>query len=251
MAAHQSVQPLPGPTRATALAAAAQDRQPRTSHLVHETANPVTIARHGMIIQPALYNASKPAGRFAKRPVPALSQLLLDRLQRCTQTLRHTVTLDGARPCRPGLAALVSEAQRCKKVPRHGCHANTTRHSSWNAHRPRPPRADEARGLHHALNRGNLRATIFHKEEDFEAFERILFQALQMHKGELFSFQRMPNHYHLVPRPRVDNEVSRFMGWIGGTHTMRYHAHDHTSGMGHVYQQRDKSFPIRHQCRSS
>jgi len=35
------------------------------------------------------------------------------------------------------------------------------------------------------------------------------------------------------------------MGWIGGTHTMRYHAHYHTSGMGHVYQQRFKSFPIQ------
>lgn len=29
---------------------------------------------------------------------------------------------------------------------------------------PRPPRADEAGGLYHALNRGNLRAAIFHKD---------------------------------------------------------------------------------------
>ena len=35
------------------------------------------------------------------------------------------------------------------------------------------------------------------------------------------------------------------MGWVGGTHTMRYHAHYKTSGMGHVYQQRYKSFPIQ------
>ena len=35
------------------------------------------------------------------------------------------------------------------------------------------------------------------------------------------------------------------MGWVGGTHTMRYHAHYHTSGMGHVNQQRYKSFPIQ------
>ncbi len=32
---------------------------------------------------------------------------------------------------------------------------------------PRPPRADEAGGLYHALNRGNLRADIFRKEADF------------------------------------------------------------------------------------
>lgn len=75
------------------------------------------------------------------------------------------------------------------------------------AHRPRPPRADEAGGLYHALNRGNLRATIFHKEEDFEVFEQILFEALQLHKVQLFSFQLMPNHYHLVPRPQTSSRV--------------------------------------------
>ena len=109
----------------------------------------------------------------------------------------------------------------------------------------RPPRADEAGGLYHALNRANMRAEIFKKEEDYEAFERILHEGLEIHQVELFSFQLMPNHYHLVLRPLVDGEMSRFMGWVGGTHTMRYHAHHHTSGMGHLYQQRYKSFPIQ------
>ena len=110
---------------------------------------------------------------------------------------------------------------------------------------PRAPRADEAGGLYHALNRGNMRATIFHKEEDYAAFERVLREGLDLHQIELFSYQLMPNHYHLVLRPEVDGEMSRFMGWIGGTHTMRYHAHYRTSGMGHLYQQRYKSFPIQ------
>ena len=110
---------------------------------------------------------------------------------------------------------------------------------------PRAPRADEAGGLYHALNRGNMRATIFHKEEDYAAFERVLREGLDLHQIELFSYQLMPNHYHLLLRPAVDDEMSRFMGWIGGTHTMRYHAHYHTSGMGHLDQQRYKSFPIQ------
>ncbi len=110
---------------------------------------------------------------------------------------------------------------------------------------PRSPRADEAGGLYHALNRGNLRADIFKKEADYAAFERILHEGLEIHEVELFCYQLMPNHYHLVLRPLVDGEMSRFMGWVGGTHTMRYHAHYHTSGMGHVYQQRYKSFPIQ------
>jgi len=110
---------------------------------------------------------------------------------------------------------------------------------------PRSPRADEAGGLYHALNRANMRATIFKKEEDYAAFERILAEGLELHEIELFSYQLMPNHYHLVLRPLVGGEMSRFMGWIGGTHTMRYHAHYDTSGMGHLYQQRYKSFPIQ------
>jgi len=110
---------------------------------------------------------------------------------------------------------------------------------------PRPPRADEAGGLYHALNRGNLRATIFHNDGDYLAFEKILAEGLDRYRVELYSYQLMPNHYHLVLRPLVDGEMSRFMKWVGGTHTMRYHAHHHTGGLGHVYQQRYKSFPIQ------
>ncbi len=39
--------------------------------------------------------------------------------------------------------------------------------------------------------------------------------------------------------------MSRFLRWVTATHTMRYHAHYHTAGTGHVYQGRFKSFPIQ------
>ena len=86
---------------------------------------------------------------------------------------------------------------------------------------PRSPRSDAAGELYHALNRGNLRADIFKKEGDFEAFEKILHEGLDRYEVELFSYQLMTNHYHLVLRPLVDGEMSRFMAWVGGTHTMR------------------------------
>jgi len=50
---------------------------------------------------------------------------------------------------------------------------------------PHAPRADEADGVYHVLNRGNLRAEIFHKEEDYAAFERILGEDLGIHQIEL------------------------------------------------------------------
>jgi len=58
---------------------------------------------------------------------------------------------------------------------------------------PRPLRADEAGGLYHALNRGNSRAEIFHKDADFEAFERILGESLQLYDVQLYSYQLMPS----------------------------------------------------------
>ena len=57
---------------------------------------------------------------------------------------------------------------------------------------PRPPSADEAGALYHALNRGNARASIFHKDEDYEAFERILVDGLGRYEVRLFGYERMP-----------------------------------------------------------
>lgn len=52
---------------------------------------------------------------------------------------------------------------------------------------PRSLRADDASGFYHALNRSNLRATIFHKQEDYAAFEKNLYEAL----GSLGRVHRM------------------------------------------------------------
>ena len=110
---------------------------------------------------------------------------------------------------------------------------------------PRTKCADEAGGIYHALNRGNARAGIFHKQEDYQAFERILAEGLERYEVELFAYQLMPNHWHLVLRPGTAGAMSRMLRWVTGTHTMRYHAHYHTSGEGHLYQGRFKSFPVQ------
>jgi len=70
-------------------------------------------------------------------------------------------------------------------------------------------------------------------------------EGLDRYRIRLFSYQLMNNHWHLILSPEMDGEMSRFMRWISATHTMRYHAHYHSSGAGHVYQGRFKSFPIQ------
>lgn len=109
----------------------------------------------------------------------------------------------------------------------------------------RPKRADEAGGIYHALNRGNARATVFHKPEDYDAFERILAEGLERYACQILAYQLMPNHWHFVLRPTEDGGMSNFLRWVSLTHTMRLHSHYHTSGEGHVYQGRFKSFPVQ------
>ena len=86
---------------------------------------------------------------------------------------------------------------------------------------PRPPRADAAGGLYQALKRGNSRAQIFHKEADYEVFERILAEGLERYDVQCFCYQLLPNHWHLVLRPNRDGELSRFLRWVMATPTMR------------------------------
>ena len=109
---------------------------------------------------------------------------------------------------------------------------------------PRQKRADEAGTIYHALNRGNARQVIFHKTEDYDAFLRVLAEGLQRYSAELFAFTLMPNHWHLVLRPGADGQMGLLLRWVTATHTLRYHAHYHTRGEGHLYQSRFKSFPV-------
>ena len=60
------------------------------------------------------------------------------------------------------------------------------------------------------LNHANRRDTIFHKEADYEAFEPILAEALKRVQLKLFSSCILSNHWHLVLRPEIDGEMSRF-----------------------------------------
>ncbi|TWT67132.1 transposase [Allorhodopirellula solitaria] len=109
----------------------------------------------------------------------------------------------------------------------------------------RPKRADASGHCYHMLNRANLRATIFEKEADYEAFEKIIDEGIERFEIDLFAYCVMPNHYHLLVRPGKDGEMGRFGHYIGLTHTQRYHAHYKTTGLGHLYQGRFKSFPVQ------
>ncbi|MCC6123993.1 MAG: transposase [Pirellulales bacterium] len=109
---------------------------------------------------------------------------------------------------------------------------------------PRTARSTEGGMVYHVLNRGNGRMRIFHKANDFAAFERVLAEGLERYPVELFTYCLMPNHWHLVLRPKTDEALGQWMRWVGVTHVRRHHEHYHSRGGGHVYQGRFKSFPV-------
>jgi putative transposase len=109
----------------------------------------------------------------------------------------------------------------------------------------RPKRAADGGLVYHVLNRSNAKMPIFKSEADYEAFERVLEEAVERSETRLLAYCVLRTHWHLVVWPREDGELSRFTGWLTLTHTQRWHAHRHSTGTGHVYQGRFKSFPVQ------
>ena len=109
---------------------------------------------------------------------------------------------------------------------------------------PRRARVCPAGVCFHVLNRAVARLTLFEQPEDYDAFERVVAEAYERVQLPIYSYCVMPNHWHFVVRPKTKHQVTDFFRWLTNTHTMRWHAHHHTAGTGHLYQGRFKSFPI-------
>jgi len=109
---------------------------------------------------------------------------------------------------------------------------------------PRTARAAVGGRCYHVLNRGNGQAEVFHKQDDYAAFLRLLPLAVERVPMRILAFCLLPNHFHLVLWPRGDDDLGRFMQWLLTSHVRRYHRHYQSSG--HVWQGRFKAFPIQH-----
>ena len=109
----------------------------------------------------------------------------------------------------------------------------------------RDPRATPPGGyVYHALNRGTAHLTLFRKPADYDAFRRILKEALGRHPTRLLGYCLMPTHWHVVLWPERDGQLTALLRWLALTHSVRWQAHYHSVGSGHVYQNRFKAFPV-------
>ncbi len=109
----------------------------------------------------------------------------------------------------------------------------------------RAVRAVQADEVHHVLNRANARLPLFESPQDYDRFVALLEEAVTRTQTRLLAWCLMPSHWHLLVWPRHGDELSRFVGWLTLTHTQRWHAVHGTTGSGHLYQGRFKSFAVQ------
>ena len=108
---------------------------------------------------------------------------------------------------------------------------------------PRTVCASAANLCYHVLNRGNNRASVFHKDGDFNAFVDLLAEAKLRNPMRILAYCVLPNHFHLAPWPLGDGDLGRWMHWLLTAHVRRSQRHYHSTG--HVWQGRFKAFPIQ------
>jgi putative transposase len=97
---------------------------------------------------------------------------------------------------------------------------------------------------YHVINRSNGRVQIFHNEKEYQHFESLLLEGVEMVSMRVLAYCIMPNHWHLVLYPKQDTDMSEFMRWVTTTHVRQRRTMTKTVGDGHLYQGTYKSFPI-------
>ncbi len=98
-----------------------------------------------------------------------------------------------------------------------------------------------AQNAYHVISRGSGKQTVFKDPADYETYLRILRWAKERHDVEVFHYVLMPNHVHLLVRPRRQNG-SRFMQYLNSKYA-KYFCERYKK-IGHVWKNRFKSLVI-------
>ncbi len=108
---------------------------------------------------------------------------------------------------------------------------------------PRTGRFIVADYCYHVINRGNKKARVFHEPADYEQFQALVYRAHERLRLPILAACLMPNHFHLVVRPAIADDVGRWMQWLFTTHVRWHHAKYSTNGR--LWQGRFKAFLIQ------
>lgn len=86
---------------------------------------------------------------------------------------------------------------------------------------------------------------LFERDGDYRVWLDAFAEAHDRVTVDIFAYCLMPNHFHLVVRPREDGHLAEFMRLGTLTHSMRWHRHRGSGGTGAVYQGRYRAFPVQ------
>lgn len=93
--------------------------------------------------------------------------------------------------------------------------------------------------FYHIFNRGNYKSTIFFSDRDYERFLDKLRSYKDEFKVEIISFSLLPNHFHLLTKPRSDDGIQNLMKNLLSSHS--HYLSTKYSQQGHLFQSRFKA----------
>jgi putative transposase len=76
---------------------------------------------------------------------------------------------------------------------------------------PRACRYTPGGMVFHVLNRGVGRRTLFDKDADYLAFERVMEETLRTRPMRFCAYCLMPNHWHFILGPKNDGDLAAFV----------------------------------------
>lgn len=109
---------------------------------------------------------------------------------------------------------------------------------------PRTARVAVGGVIYHVINRANAKRQIFHSNKEFQHFESLLLEAVELIDMRILAYCIMPNHWHLILYPKNNGDLSEFMRWLTTTHARQTRVATKSVGFGHLYQGSYKSFII-------
>jgi REP element-mobilizing transposase RayT len=102
---------------------------------------------------------------------------------------------------------------------------------------PRKPRKEMIinKGVYHIVCRGNNQRRIFRSSRDYKKFLQILKEAKKKYPFYLYSYNLLPNHYHLEIET-IEISISKIMHQVNNTYVKYFRKR--YGGSGHLFEDR-------------
>ena len=95
---------------------------------------------------------------------------------------------------------------------------------------------------HHVTQRGNRRMTTFFRDEDYQAYIKLLYEWCLKCSVEIWAYCLMPNHVHLIAVPATDDGLRLGIGEAHRRYSRMINFRE--NWRGHLWQGRFASFPM-------